>query len=319
MNSKLLSVGEPMGIFIAQNGDSLECAKAYEFAVTGAEFNVAVGLSRLGRSVGYMSKIGGDPFGRQIINAMKDNHIDTSLVSCIDGQYTGFMLKSKTSEEEALFYYNKNSAASTITPEDIGSIHLEEYQYLYLTGVFPAISPNALDAAKSLLRKAKACGLTIFFDAGLDSHLWRDTSMMIYHINEMAFLSDYFLLNVKEGSILTGGLTTPESIASYYQVRGILNVVVKAGERGVYVATKKGHEYVPVFEIDNMVDPAGMDHGFAVGIISGVMDGLPLREAADRGNAISSMQAMATGDNVALPDRVQLTAFMEKHKRKQTE
>lgn len=316
MKSKLLLVGEPMELFAARDEGPLETVKNYATAVTGAEFNVAVGLTRLGHTVGYMTKLGNDPFGRNVFNAIKKNKIDTSLITCDDNHFTGFMLRSKaTSGNSEPFYYCKNSAASTITTDDLGSINLNEYQYLHITGILPALSQSTLDAAKYLMRKAKECGLTIFFDPDLRPQLWNDKTMMAYHINEMAFLSDYFLPGAEEGRILTGGLTTPESIASYYQVRGIPNVVVKVGPKGAYLATKKDHEYLPAYEIGKVADTSGAGDGFAAGVISGVMEGLPLREAVDRGNAIGSIQVMSAGDNEGLPDREQLTAFMKEHNR----
>lgn len=316
MKSKLLLVGEPMGLFTARDEGPLETVKNYTTAVTGAEFNVAVGLSRLGHTVGFMTKLGNDPFGRKISNAMNKNQIDTSLIAYDDNHFTGFMLKSKVSSgNPEPFYYCKNSAASTISTDDLGSIDLNEYQYLHITGILPALSQSTLDAAKYFMRKAKECGLTIFFDPDLRSQLWNDTTMMAYHINEMAFLSDYFLPNAEEGRILTGGLTTPESIASYYQVRGIPNVVVKVGQKGAYLATKKDHEHLPAYEIDKVIDASGAGDGFAVGVISGVMEGLPLRDAVDRGNAIGSIQVTFVGDNDGLPDREQLAAFIKEHRK----
>lgn len=315
MTSKLLLIGEPMGLFIARNEGSLENVKEYSTAVAGAEFNVAVGLSRLGHTVGYMTKLGKDPFGRQIVNVMKDNHIDTSLILFSEDHSTGFMLKSKvTSGDPEIFYYRKNSAASTINMDEIGSINLNEYQYLHITGIFPALSPSTLEATKALAHRAKACGITIFFDPNLRPQLWNDSQMMAYHINELAFLSDYFLPGVKEGTLLTGGLSTPESIASYYQVRGIPNVIIKVGPAGAYLATKNDHEYMPSYEIDKVVDTVGAGDGFAAGFISGVMEGLPIREAVDRANAIGSIQVMSAGDNEGLPSREQLAAFRREHK-----
>ena len=52
MPSKILLVGEPMGLFIAKSEGPLDSVGEYSFAVAGAEFNVAVGMCRLGHDVG---------------------------------------------------------------------------------------------------------------------------------------------------------------------------------------------------------------------------------------------------------------------------
>ena len=55
--------------------------------------------------------------------------------------------------------------------------------------------------------------------------------------------------------------------------------------------------------------------GFAVGFISGVLDGLSLKEAAIRANAIGALAVMSSGDMEGLPTRQQLETFITNNKR----
>ena len=48
MEKGTLLVGEPMGLFIAQNKGPFEDVEGYSMALAGAEFNVAIGMRRLG-------------------------------------------------------------------------------------------------------------------------------------------------------------------------------------------------------------------------------------------------------------------------------
>ena len=61
MYKGILLAGEPMGLFIAQNKAPSEDVTGYSMALAGAEFNVAIGMSRLGHTVGYLTKLGNDP------------------------------------------------------------------------------------------------------------------------------------------------------------------------------------------------------------------------------------------------------------------
>jgi len=47
----------------------------------------------------------------------------------------------------------------------------------------------------------------------------------------------------------------------------------------------------------------GAGDGFAAGVISGVMEGLPLAQAVQRGSAIGTIQIMHVSDNEGLPSR----------------
>jgi 2-dehydro-3-deoxygluconokinase len=310
MSSKIMLVGEPMGLFIAQTEGPLETVKTFSTAVAGAEFNVAVGLSRLGHLPGYLTKLGKDPFGKQIVNTMMRNRIDTSLISFSEERATGFMLKSKVNAgDPEIYYYRKNSAASSICKEDVDRIDFSEYKYLHMTGIFPALSQTTLEAAKYLQQKAKDNGLTIFFDPNLRPQLWGDKEKMVATINELAFAADYFMPGIKEGMVLTG-CNTPESVADFYLQRGVGTVIVKVGRKGAYFATKEERAYAAAFQEKRLVDTVGAGDGFAAGVISAVMEGLPISEAVSRGNAIGAIQVASFSDNEDLPTREELDEFM---------
>ena len=116
MGKRILTVGEPMGLLIAQEEGGLDEVKHFTSAIAGAEFNVAVGLTRLGHTVGYLTRVGRDPFGRQICRYMKQIGLDTGLTRVDQGRRTGFMLQSRTSQGDPdIYYFRTGSAASALS------------------------------------------------------------------------------------------------------------------------------------------------------------------------------------------------------------
>ena len=69
-----------MALLIADTTGPLEEVEHFTRAMSGAEVNVSIGLSRLGHPVEYLTRLGDDPFGHYIANALKKNEIGTSLV-----------------------------------------------------------------------------------------------------------------------------------------------------------------------------------------------------------------------------------------------
>lgn len=310
MAKKIMLVGEPMGLFIAQEEGPLENVTHFSAAVAGAELNVAIGLSRLEHPVGYLTKLGPDPFGKRIVRTLQQNHIDTDLISYHASSPTGFMLKGKTSHGDPdIYYVRKNSAASTICPADIERIDFTGYGYLHMTGIFPALSASTLDAADCLMQKARENGLTISFDPNLRPQLWPDRQTMVRTINRLAARADYFLPGYKEGEILMGS-RDPEIIAAHYLNLGLKAVVVKTGAKGAYAASKAGGFQTPAYPEKRIVDTVGAGDGFAAGVISALVEGLSLAEAVKRGNAIGAIQIMNESDNEGLPTRAELLRFM---------
>ena len=306
----IVLAGEPMGLFIAQEEGPLEDVAYFISAVAGAEFNVAVGLSRLGISAKYLTKLGDDPFGRRIRKTMEKNGIDTSLITKSHERPTGFMLKGKTSHgDPAIHYVRKGSAASSISEEDVEKLDFSGCGILHMTGIFPALSASTKQAAFAMMKKARAAGMQIFFDPNLRPQLWPDEKTMVDTLNELAEQADYILPGYKEGGVLLG-TTDPQEIASHYLSKGAKAVVVKIGPKGAYAATREGGFVSPTFYAEKIVDTVGAGDGFAAGVLSAVAEGLTLEEAVRRGNAIGTIQVMSVGDNDGLPSRKELAHFM---------
>ena len=57
------------------------------------------------------------------------------------------------------------------------------------------------------------------------------------------------------------------------------------------------------------MDTVGAGDGFAVGVISGKLEGLSLRDSVVRGNAIGSIQVENVSDNEGLPTPEDLKRF----------
>ena len=137
---KIILLGEPMGLFMAEETGPLSQAGRFTASIAGAEYNVAVGLARLGHTPAYCTRLGDDPMGRRILDGMEKNGIDQSLVMTVPGEHTGLMLKSAVEKgDPEIAYYRQGSAASKITPQDIDGLDLFGCERLHVTGVFPAV------------------------------------------------------------------------------------------------------------------------------------------------------------------------------------
>jgi sugar/nucleoside kinase (ribokinase family) len=83
-------------------------------------------------------------------------------------------------------------------------------------------------------------------------------------------------------------------------------VVIKLGAQGAYFADRDNVGAVTGFQVASVVDTVGAGDGFAVGVISALLEGASLDEAAVRGNAIGARVVQFPGDCDGLPDRTQL-------------
>lgn len=312
MNNKTtLLVGEPMGLFIAEETGRLEDVDHFSFTTCGAELNVAIGMKRLGHEVSYMTKLGRDPFGKRISGRMEEIGISTGHILYSDERPTGFMFKSMVTEGDPdIFYFRRGSAASTLSPADVSVLDFTGCALLHMTGITSALSDSAREAVLALASRAKENRVKLSFDPNLRLQLWPDKEKMAECLNSIAAQADVFLPGVKEASLLMGE-DDPEKIAAWYLSRGTKTVIVKLGARGAYYASCDGQSgYVPGFAVEKIVDTVGAGDGFAAGVLTALLEDMPLPEAVRRGCAIGAIQLMSRGDNDGLPSRSELRRFM---------
>ena len=310
--AKVLTIGEAMGLLIADRPGDLAEVEQFSRHVCGAELNYAVGMARLGHDVSYISKVGGDPFGRSIRAFLKDNGIHTDYVQTDEAHMTGFQMKERVLEgDPAVANIRKYTAFSFMTPDDLQGICWDGVTHLHTTGIPLALSPSCRQTVVALMKEARRRGVSVSFDTNLRPMLWPDTETMASVINDAAQYADIVMPALSEGKILTG-LDDEQAIAGYYLERGAKLVVIKlGGSNGTYVAGSEGGQYVPSYRVDHVVDTVGAGDGFAVGFTSAWLEGLSMEEAARRGAAVGAMVIQVAGDNEGLPTREQLAAFQK--------
>ena len=304
---KIVLLGEPMGLFMANEPGAISEVKTFTASIAGAEYNVAVGLARLGHTPAYCTRLGFDPMGEKILHGMRSNGIATDLVMQAEGELTGLMLKSSTQEGDPdIAYYRKGSAASKISPHDIDGLDLYGCERLHVTGIFPAVSASALAATRRLISRARALDIPYSFDPNLRPPLWADKKQMVQTLNSLAEGAETVLPGIGEGLQLTGQ-ESPEGIAQFYHDMGVKNVVVKLGAKGAYFSEKGGRSGVSAgFPVERVVDTVGAGDGFAAGVVSALAEGETLEQAAFRGNVIGAVQITHKSDNEGLPTREEL-------------
>lgn len=303
----VVTVGEPMVLFAAQQPGPLDRADSFVRHTAGAELNVAIGLARLGLRAGYISRVGSDSFGRFLAAALDREGIDRAQLG-VDAEHpTGFMLKSRSDDgsDPQIEYFRRGSAASHLAATDALRDYAAAARHLHLTGIYVAVSPSTRELVFQLAADARAAGRRVSFDPNLRPRLWPSQAEMVDCMNRLAALADWVLPGLDEGRLLTGRDSAP-AIADFYLERGARGVVVKLGPDGAYYASADARGTARGMAVSRVVDTVGAGDGFAVGVISALLEGRSLHEAAARGNLIGARVVQFPGDCDGLPTRLQL-------------
>ena len=188
---------------------------------------------------------------------------------------------------------------------DVGDI--SQYNAVFFTGDFAIGSIACAELAKNLCKECSAAEIPVIFDPTLgclqpESY---DT------INELAVLSEIFVPSDEDAKSLCV-ISDPEKIAERYLNLGTKKIVVTLDKKGAYFKSAKESGYAPTFRADKVIDTAGAGNAFAAGLISGVIDDIPLAEAVVRANACGCISIQHEGEYY--PDTAELRDYMLSHR-----
>jgi 2-dehydro-3-deoxygluconokinase len=304
----LLTFGETMALFAPSERGTLESAPAYHASIGGAESNCAIGLARLGYSVAWVSRLGCDPFGARVLKTIRGEGVDVSRVQMCDSAPTGLMFKEPgPGNTTRVFYYRRQSAAAALRSEQFDSLSAK---YLFVTGITPALSDSNRELTFELVERFRTAGTKVAFDPNMRFRLWSASAARIVFL-ELARKCDILIPSLAEAEIMTGLKEVEgESMLDALVSLGPPQVVLKAGDKGAWYADGAERGFCPCHPVPE-IDPVGAGDAFCAGLLSGLLDGQPFRDAVARGAALGAFCVSTFGDYQGLPDRAGLQAFTE--------
>lgn len=309
--SEVFTFGETMVLFQPEQMLPLEYIHQFPKKIGGAESNVAIGLTRLGHSVTWFSKLGNDPFGRFVLKSIRGEGVDVSSCLLTDEAPTGLLFKEQLSPEDMnVYYYRKGSAASLMQPDELDAGAIAAARILHISGITPALSESALATVMEAIDIAKRNGTTIVFDPNLRLKLW-NAEQAKKTFNEIAANADVILPGLDEGQLMTGETDVEAVAQALADGDSEKIIVIKLGDKGAYLHAGEQKAYIEGFPVDRIVDPVGAGDGFAAGVISGLLREEPLEQAVRRANAIGAMVVGVSGDIEGLPTFEAVERFMK--------
>lgn len=311
MTPDLITFGETMGLLLAHPGLPLEHADGFRRSVAGAESNTAVGVARLGHSVGWFGRVGDDPFGHAALRMMRGEGVDVSRALVDDTRPTGLLVRDAHAQRPIeVCYYRSGSAGSSLRPADVDEQWIASARSLHFTGITAALSEDARAAAEKAAHVAREAGVPVSLDPNIrrklaDGPQWREL------LRPLTGYADLVLTGLDEAEEISGHSDTRDA-AAWFLERGAELVVFKLGSAGVW-ATDGAEEWFQRAAEVPVVDPVGAGDAFNAGFLSARLRGLPVPEALTEGVVVAGNVVQVAGDMDGLPSSrmVELTRGSE--------
>lgn len=296
----VVTVGEGLVCLAPAGTQSLSDAAMLEKSYGGAELNTAIGLSRLGVTAQWVSRVGADSFGEEMLGILASEGVGTDHVRTVAGRVTGLMVKERLSAEQvSVGYYRAESAMSTMSPGDLPTELIAGARVVHLTGIGLALGGGPGATTRAALELCREGGAICTFDPNYRQLLWhRDDAQAAYATVLPAV--DHLLCNEWEARLITGVADLPEA-ASALAALGPSTVIVKRGPRGAF-ALIEGVEYdVPPAHVSAPVDTVGAGDAFNAGWIFGVLNSLTPDEALRAAAWVAARVVEHSGDYAGFP------------------
>lgn len=268
----------------------------------GKGFNQGIAAHKSGGDVTMITKLGRDSLAAVATDAMDSVGLSKDHLFYSETEPTGVALISvdeNTSQNEIIIV---PGACATISDEDIASVaeHIKESAYLLLQ-----LEVNQ-DANEKVAAMAKAAGVKVIVNTAPYSPVTDE------------FLSGCYLVtpNEVEAEELTGicvsDLESADKAAKVFKDKGVQNVVITLGSRGVYVNEDGKSEIVPAYKV-NAIDTTGAGDAFNGGLLTALSEGKTIGEAARFANALAAISVQRIGTTPSMPTRAEIDKFLEEH------
>lgn len=172
----------------------LEESSNFNKYLGGSPANIAVGMARLGKKVGFIARVSDDQFGDYVTHYFEKEGIDTSHISrCKNGENLGLTFTEIISPSESrILMYRDGVADLKLEPENVDEEYIRRAKALLISGTALAASPSREAALKALML-AKKNGVVVIFDIDYRAYTWKNPDEISIYYSMVAKESDLIL------------------------------------------------------------------------------------------------------------------------------
>ena len=265
----------------------------------GKGFNQAVAAHKAGGEVAVIAKLGRDPLAQIALQTMDELSVPKEHLLFDETQPTGtalIMVDDRTAENMIMI---EPGANDTISDADLAGVAdaIKSSAYLLLQ---LEINQDANERAAAI---AKANGVRVILN------------LAPYQPVSDEFLRGAYLVtpNEVEAEELTGiaikDLASADRAAAVFFSKGVQNVIITLGSRGVYLNDGKSSQIVPAYRVD-AIDTTGAGDAFNGGLIAALAEGKSLPQAVGFANALAALSVQRLGTTTSMPTREEIDRFL---------
>jgi len=299
---EVVCVGETMVMFAPPPHELIEYCIHFTAMHGGAESNVAIGLERLGVHAGWIGKLPYNALGRKIVNELRSFGVDTSAVVWTEkGRVGTFFVEWGARPRPLMTIYDRaNSAATTMTADDLDWQYISGAKWLQLTGITPALSETCRQSVPEIAARARSIGLKVFFDVNYRSLLWSPEEARAACQEILPFVNLVTATEADMEIVLGRQLERREALRCLLEEYGLEAAVMTLGGEGALAYDGERYYSSAAYEVE-MVNRLGAGDAFDAGVLYGYLHG-SLQVGLDYGMAMAALK-MTIPQNIPIVNK----------------
>jgi 5-dehydro-2-deoxygluconokinase len=309
MSLEVLTVGRVgVDLYPEQSGVPLGEVRTFARSLGGTATNVAVAAARLGRRAAVLTKVGPDPFGGYVRDALRGFGVAPDFVGTAEDLLTPvvFCALDPPADPPLLFYRLPVAPDLTLTDADVPWDVVAEVPVLWVTGTGVSTEPARGTQRAMLARRGRRWHTVL--DLDYRPMFWSSVDSARAEIGWMLDHVTVAVGNRVEIEVAVG-TADPDEAADRLLARGIELAVVKKGAEGVLVATAEGSWTVPP-QLVEVVCGLGAGDAFGGALVHGLLSGWDPVRIARYANAAGALVAGRLACADAMPEPAEIEELL---------
>jgi 5-dehydro-2-deoxygluconokinase len=310
MTFDLITMGRVgVDLYPEQIGVHLPDVRTFAKSLGGTATNVAVAASRLGAGAAVVTKVGDDPFGAYVRQALEAFGVDARWVSTHPSLRTPVVFCEIFPPDDfpLLFYRAPKAPDMELDAPDLDFDAIRAARIFWVTVTGLSDEPSRSATLAALEARAKT-GITVL-DLDYRAMFWASREEARRRVQEALAHVTVAVGNQDECDTAVG-IREPRAAADALRERGVDLAIVKQGPKGVLAVDDATAVEVPPVPVD-VVNGLGAGDAFGGALCHGLLEGWDLERTMRFCNAAGALVASRLACADAMPDEPEVLAMLE--------
>ncbi|WP_084170483.1 ribokinase [Clostridium algidicarnis] len=278
-----------------------ETIQGHDFLLNagGKGGNQAVAAVKSNAEVSFIGSVGDDPFGAEVLSALKNNGINTDGIEVHKKQPTGIaMIVCHENDNRIILNPGANyDLTFNLAKDNLDKLASKE-------DIFVTQFENNVDTTLKLIEYAKGIGMVTVLNPApaklFKDEYYKHIDILVINQSECKLLTDIYPNNSKEC----------ERAAKILQNKGAKNIIITLGSKGSITVTLDEVIRINAYKVET-VDSTAAGDSFIGALVAKISFGSPLYEALLYATKVSALTVTREGAQISIPTLEEVDKFFE--------